>query len=214
MSIQLSKNESILRSYDYAASHSVGLGATNGSKTLIITNKRIIHRERIDGKKNSGVNTSEMPISAAKYVKTSFKQTRYPILMVIGIILAIVAVALFAVLANVGMGVALIPFVIIGAIAAIFIIVYLKKKTYSFSCSIDTDTRITNAFGFSSVSGDSRTRGIFAKFGKSNNKNFYIKVKVNSEVAKQMAEELGSVISAAANGDFDAIEEELVKTEA
>ena len=29
-----------------------------------------------------------------------------------------------------------------------------------------------------------------------------------------MAEELGSVISAAANGDFDAIEEELVKTEA
>ena len=213
MSIQLSKNESILRSYDYATSHSGGLGATNGSKTLIVTNKRIIHRERIEGKKNAGVNTSEMPISAAKYVSTSFKQTRYPILMVIGIILAIVAVALFAALASVDMGVALIPLVIIGVIAAIFIIVYLKKKTYSFSCSINTDTRITNAFGFSSVSGDSRTRGIFAKFGKSN-KDFYIKVKVNSEVAKQMAEELGSVISAAANGDFDAIEEELVKTEA
>ncbi len=231
MSIQLASDEKILRSYDYAESKAKGLGATKGSKTLVITNKRIIHKEKIEGKKSSGSNTSEMPISAAKYVRTNFKETRYPILLVLGILFALVA---FIVLiasgksgdaatagaaasatakaastaasnANGGGNAAIVPFLILLAIAAVCIIVYLKKKTYTFACSIDTDTHITNAFGFSSVSGDSRTAGLFAMFRKANN-NFYIKVKVNAEVAQQMADEMGYIIAAAANGDFDEVE--------
>ena len=256
MSIQLANGEKILRSYDYAQSQSKGLAGTDGSKTLVITNKRIIHKETIKGKKQSGTNMSEMPVKAAKYVRTSFKETRYPILLVIGIILAIAAV--FCLIGSFSSGsssrddnysnnsayssnyssssnnygsyssnygsssnnygsssnnnakssndanVPLIFFFIFGVIAAVFIVIYALKKTYAFSCSIDTDTHITKAFDFSSISGDSRTSGIFAAFRKANN-SFYIKVKVNSEVAQQMADELGYVIAAAANGDFDQI---------
>ncbi len=213
MSIQLANGEKILRSYDYATSVSKGIAGTDGSKTLVITNKRIIHKENQKGKKSSGTNISEMPVSAAKYVRTNFKETRYPIFLIIGIILAIVAVvSLIAVVASgEDFAAGLIPFIIIGIIAAIFIIIYLKKKTHSFSCSIDTDTHITNAFGFSSVSGDSRTSGLFAAARRANN-SFYIKVKVNAEVAQQMADELGYVIAAAANGDFDEIAEPAVNT--
>ena len=207
MSVQLIKDEKILRSYDYASSSARGLGATNGAKTLVITNKRIIHKESISGKKTTGSNISEMPVSAAKYVNTSFKITRYPILFVLGCLFAFLAVVMFALNRVQRGGVALFTglSLILLIVAGVCFLVYFLKKTYSFACSIDTDTRITTAFAFSSVSGDSRTKGLFAKFRRAN-KNFYIKVKVNPEVAQKMAEELGGIIAAAANGDFDAID--------
>lgn len=207
MSVQLIKDEKILRSYDYASSSARGLGATNGAKTLVITNKRIIHKESISGKKTTGTNISEMPVSAAKYVNTSFKITRYPVLFVLGCLFAFLAVVLLALGGATGGAVALSfgLFLVLLIVAGVCFLVYFLKKTYSFACSIDTDTRIANAFAFSSVSGDSRTKGLFAKFRRAN-KNFYIKVKVNPEVAQKMAEEMGCIIAAAANGDFDAID--------
>ena len=199
MSIQLSNNEKILRTYDYATAKSRGLAAAKRSKTLIITNKRIIHKEISKGANTTSVNMSEMPIETAKYIRTSFKKTGYPILIVFAVLAAIVGTIMLILLKN------FIPFLITGIMAAICIFIYIKKKDYAFSCSIDTNTHITNAFNFSSISGSSRTRGIFAIFGSAN-KNFSIKVKVNSEVAQQMANELGYVIAAAANGDFDSAE--------
>jgi hypothetical protein len=202
MSVQLIKGEKILRSYDYATSRSKGLGATEGSKTLIITNKRIIHKESITGGKGIGLNISEMPVSKAKYVHTSLKCTRYPVFLVFGILLVLVAVAALLLGKKIDLPafIAVIPVIL----AVACFVVYAVKRTYLFSCSIDTDTHITNAFSFSSVSSDSRTKGLWTKAGKAN-KNFYIQVKVTPGVVTDMANELGSVISAAANGDYDAI---------
>lgn len=202
MSVQLIKNEKILRSYDYASSHSKGLGAVNGSKTLIITNKRIIHKETVSGGKGLGLNISEMPVEKAKYIHTGLKVTRYPALLALGILFVFVALA--ALLAGGSLDLPPVIAIIPVALAVVCFIVFALKKTYMFTCSIDTDTHITNAFGFSSVSGDSVTKGIWSRAGRAN-KTFYIKVKVAPGVVEEMANELGSVIAAAANGDYDAI---------
>ncbi len=201
MAVKLVNGERILKSYDYAESKSKGLAGSKGSKTLVVTNRRIIHYEKNEGKGTSGTNVSEMPIEAAKYIRTSFKETRYPILLVFGILIALVGI-LLAFLSE-----AIIPFIICAVVATIFILIYAFKRTYAFACSIDTNTHITNAFGFSSISGDSRTAGLFSMFRQAN-KSFYIKVKVNSTAAQEMAEELGYIIAAAANGDFDEAETE------
>ena len=208
MSVQLTKDEKILRSYEYATSNSRGLGATQGSKTLVITNKRIIHKETISGRKCSGTNMSEMPISAAKYVNTAFRVTRYPILFVLGCLFVFLAAAMFVLFRFILSQFIRIPTILCLIpllIAGICFLVYFLKKTYSFACSIDTDTRITSAFGFATVSGNSRTKDLFDMFRRAN-KNFYIDIEVNPEVTRQMAEEMGGIIAAAANGDFDLVD--------
>ena len=199
MSVSLIGGEQIIRSYEYATAHSKGLGATNGSKTLIVTNKRIIHRESFSGSKGSGISTSEMPIANAKYVNTNLRVTRYPALLVMGIVLVICALIMLFTVED-SPAVALIPLVI----AAVCFIAFALKKTYMFSCSIDTDTHINNAFAFSSLSGNSVSRGFWSKLGRAN-KTFFIRVKVTPGIVEEMANELGSVIAAAANGDFDEV---------
>ena len=199
MSVQLSNGEAIIRTYDYATAQSRGLASSTRSKTLIITNKRIIHKEVSDGVNTSSVNMSEMPIKAAKYIRTSYKKTGYPILIVLAVIFGLMAISLLVATKQI------VGFLIPAALAALCVFIYINKKDYAFACSIDTDTHITNAFNFSSVSGSSRTSGIFAAFGSAN-KSFSIKVKVKSDVAQQMANELGYIIAAAANGDFECAE--------
>ena len=103
MSIQLSNNEKILRTYDYATAKSRGLAATKRSKTLIITNKRIIHKEISKGANTTSVNMSEMPIETAKYIRTSFKKTGYPILIVFAVLAAIVGTIMLITLKNCNM---------------------------------------------------------------------------------------------------------------
>ena len=211
MSIQLANDEKIIRQYEYATAQSWGLAATNRSKTLVVTNKRIIHKEVSEGTNTAAVNMSEMPVKAAKYVNTSFKRMGYPIFLVLAILFGIASVFMLAtafgsVDAN-HEDEAVMMFVMAffsAAFCAAFVVLYLKKKDYLFACTIDTDTHITPAFGVSSMSGSSRTRGIFHFFGSAN-KSFAIKVKVNSEVAQQMANELGYIVAAAANGDFDEV---------
>lgn len=201
MSVQLAKNEKVVRSYDYATAQKGGLASTSITKSLVVTNKRIIHKEVGTGKNNEFVKTSEMPVSSAKYVNTYYQKLKFPIFLVWGIIFAVIAlVAFLAIPEEIAdfKALAFLPLIL----GVIFILVYIFKKQYIFVCTIDTDTHITPAFGFSSVSRNSKTDGITA-VGKKGNKTTSIEVVINPETAKQMADEIGSVIMAAVNGDYD-----------
>ena len=201
MSIKLSKGEQVVRSYDYATVGTTGVASQHGVKNLTVTNKRIIHREACSGAGNESMRTSEMPVSAAKYITTNYGKKSYPMLLVIGILIALLSFAAFALTLVVG---------VIGLlVAAIFIIVFCFKKDYTLSCSIDTDTFVSPAFSFDSKSGNSLTKGFFASLKRSEKKTVInIKTKVQKDVAFQMADELGSIIEAIQNGDYDVVEEE------
>ncbi|MBO5908915.1 MAG: hypothetical protein J6Q67_03930 [Clostridia bacterium] len=201
MSIKLAKDEKIVRTYDYATSSTKGLASSASSKTLVITNKRIVHREAGHGSSNEFLNTSEMPLEAAKYVNTFYTKIGFPALLVFGIIFAIIALAgVIALPEDIKM--LAVPFFFV---AALFIVLFFVKKKLSFTCTIDTDTHITPAFSFSSTSGNSATNGVYSKLAKAN-KVKSIQINVDYHVAKQMADELGYVIMAAKNGDFDSVE--------
>ncbi|MBO7302736.1 MAG: hypothetical protein J6U68_00950 [Clostridia bacterium] len=207
MSIQLANDEKIIRQYDYATATSKGLASSTRSKTLIVTNKRIIHKEVSEGNNTAAVNMSEMPVKSAKFVNTSFKRVGYPMLVVIAIILAFMSIMMLVASGEMRGDEATI-FTVFGVLfligAVVCVVLYIKIKNYLFACTIDTDTHVTPAFGVSSMSGSTRTRGLFHALGSAN-RSFAIKVKIDSDVAQQMANELGYVIAAAANGDFDEI---------
>ena len=200
MSIKLAKDEKIVRTYDYATSTSKGLSGSTSTKTLVVTNKRIIHREAGHGAGNESLNTSEMPVEAAKYINTFFAKVRFPIYLVLALIFALAGVALTVAIPDVDLqSIIWIPFLLM---TVLFIVIFIFKKKLTFTCTIDTDTYITPAFTFSSFSGNTATKGLGFKYAKSN-KTKSVKVIVNNHIARQMADELGYVIMAVKSGDFD-----------
>ena len=176
MSVQLAKDEKILRTYDYATAKKGGLAGATVSKTLVVTNKRIIHREVGEGKNNEFLNTSEMPITSAKYVNTYYNKVGFPRFLIQAIVAAIIAVILFIVSAafaedlDDAAGIVTFFGVLALVFAAIFFFIYIKKKDYKFTCVIDTDTHITPAFSFASASTDSPAVAIVGKAVENNTK--------------------------------------------
>lgn len=143
-----------------------------------------------------------MPIKSAKYVNTFYGMKSYPILIVLGVIFALVA--LITLFASEGGAAKIIGLIVFGAIAALCFIVYARKKDYTLTCSIDSESYVTHVLNFSTKSGNSLTRGLFSFLRKADRSNVInVKVSVNKDVAKQLAEELGSIVTAAANGDYD-----------
>ena len=198
MSVQLAKNEKVIRSYDYATAQKGGLASTSITKSLVITNKRIIHKEVGTGKNNEFVKSSEMPVTAAKYVNTYYQKLKFPAFLVWGIIFAVIAVALFLAMPEEIKFAGALPLIL----GVIFILVYVFKKQFMFVCTIDTDTMITPVFGFSTMTRNSKTDSLTAA-AKKGNKTTSIEVEVNNKVAKQMADEIGYIIMSAINGDYD-----------
>lgn len=199
MSIKLAENEKVVRTYDYATQKGFKIGsAAFAGKSLIVTNKRVVHVETSHTTGGKSINTQQMPVSAAKYVSTSYNMKPYPIFLVLGLIIAI-----FSIVGAIALEM---PPLFAGLIfAAIFILIFCFKKDLVLSCSFETDTRITHAFGCSTKNGNSVTKGFFRFFRKHdrNLATIYVSVKVNREVAEAMAEELGAVIMAAAAGEYD-----------
>ena len=204
MSIRLSENEKIIKEYDYA---SVGLkgvaNASHTSKSLTITNKRIIHREIGAGIGNEKIRTTEMPIEAAKYVDTFYGMKSFNFLLILGVLLSLVA--LVALVGLPGMA-KLVAFVLFAVLAAVCFIIYKFKKEYVITCNISTDTRVTPAFRCSSMSGSTISGRLTAALKRANRRmTINIRVKVDKDVAKAMADELGSIIADAQAGVcFDA----------
>lgn len=198
MSIKLAEGEKVLRTYVYGKVKQSGLANSGDSdRTLYVTNQRIIHRIAGQGLGKEHLVVNEMPIKSAKYVTTQYGKRSYPFLLILGIICAMIAIGGFAGSSGWVGGFGLI-------FAALFIAIYIFKKDYMITCQIFNEGYVSTAFYCSSRSGNSLTRGAFGALAKAGDATtINVKVSVNNEVAKLMADELGYVIHAAQNGDLD-----------
>lgn len=82
---------------------------------------------------------------------------------------------------------------------------FIFKKDYVLNCNIGTEGVVTpGVFSINSRSGNTRTRRIFSNAAAmGNSRSMSVKIKVDSKIAKQVAEELGAVITAVNNGEYD-----------
>lgn len=213
MSIKLANGEVIVKNYEYGTVNVTGVAKNIGShRNLIVTNRRVIHQETSLGRGTERISTKEMPVKSANHVSTFYGMKNYPIFLILGIIFAIIAVVML--IAIPGGAAKIVSFIVAGIIAVVFFILYAKKRDYTLTCSIDSEAYISHSLNFSTKSGNSMTKGFFARFRRADNSNVInVKVSVDHDVAKLLAEELGSVIIAAANGDYDVVADEAFESE-
>ena len=194
MSIQLAKGETIVRTYDYASVHTQkGFSGSDTYKKLIVTNKRVVYEGACAQRGKERQLRQEMPISEAKYVDTYYGKTSSPIFILLGI-LAVVAGLILCVMAAADGGevVAMMPGFAVIILGVIFFVLFLKSRRTMLACTISTDHKIIPALTVAEAS----TGGNNKK--KRNNNSTTIIVDVNAEVAKQLVDELGSVLLIAA----------------
>ena len=198
MSIQFAKDEAVVRRYDYATlGFKKKLGRYTTFKSLIITNKRVIH-EAVCGKRGSGmVSRREMPLEDAKYVDTAVARTSKPAFIVWSIIFAILGAVGF-VLPNLNVLPNLeLVFQGVGAgaflVAVLFLIAYFGSRKAFLLCNISTDHPLYPVMGIAEVADNGHDEKKAKKENKKN-KNIRLEIAINTAVAKQLSDELGAVI--------------------
>lgn len=197
MSVKLAPNEKVIRNYAYGTTEtSKGLRSKVSSKSLIITNKRIIHQTVSRGTGSESISISDMPVSAAKYVDTSFGKKSFTIFAILAGICFLLMIAMFT--GKIwGGGIAALAF------CGIFVALYIFIKTYSLTCEIKSQAVIYTPLYISTEKGSNSFFSAFFRANRNPGGKLRVKITVNPEVAKEMAEELSSVIIAVANGEFD-----------
>ena len=214
MAIQFAKNEKVLKSFNYA---SVGYNKKKGQfdtfKRLTITNKRIIHETVRETRNDELILRQEMPVTDAKYLKTTMGKTANPKFLVLAIVLGVFALA--AVVASfLEFAESFKPvFWIIGATLAIFAIVnlvsYFKSRVTAVTFSIFTDKPVMAAMSTAVADGDFNQ----AQEAKQGNKEPTVEIRVSVDDAREIANGLGAAILDAINyieAPEEAIEEEAI----
>lgn len=197
MSIQLAKDEKVLKSFNYAA---VGYNKKKDNydtfKTLTVTNKRIIHEAVRETRGNELILRQEMPVADAKYIKTAMGKTATPALLVQAILFAIIAVAAvvvsfldFAEKFSFVFWILALPFVVL---AVIKLVAFFASLSSVVSFSIYTDHAVTPVMTTSVVEGDPNNAD--GTSGKKAKKEPELEIRVNAEVAREIADGLGAAI--------------------
>ncbi len=203
MSIKLAAGEKIIRNYDYGKTKTKnGVKSSNSSKSLIVTNKRIIHKIISTGTGSESISLDEMPVSSAKYVNTYYKKSSSISLLIFGILLSLLGI--FSIIKSPSNSTLAFLETVLGVI---FVVLYFTNKSCSLICNISTDSKITPAMSLSTNTINNNLRGIFAR-SRNNVRNIKIKVSIDKDIAKKLAIELGAVIMAAASGEYNSIEED------
>ena len=200
MSVQLAKDEKVIKSFNYAA---VGYNKKKGHhdtfKSLIVTNKRVIHEAVREKRSNELIIRQEMPVADAKYVKTTMGKTCAPELLVQAIVFfAITAIAI--VLSTLDFAEKF-PFVfwILAAPLAILGIIKLVGYFSSFSAVVSfgifTDHIITPVMNFAAVENTEANADDDERYGRRNKKKEpTLEIRVNTDVARDIANGLGAAI--------------------
>lgn len=197
MSIQFAKDEKVLKSFNYAA---VGYNKKKDKydtfKALTVTNKRIIHEAVRETRGNELILRQEMPVTDAKYIKTAMGKTATPSLLLQAILFAIIAVAAivvsfldFAEKFRFVFWIAAAPFVVL---AVVKLVAFFASLSSVVSFSIYTDHAVTPVMMTAVVEGDQNNAdGAPIKKAK---KEPQLEIRVNADVAREIADELGAVI--------------------
>ena len=180
MPIKLASTEKLVREYHYATVHYGRNQKNDVSKSVIVTDKRIISREERLKKGRESIVTEEVPISAVKYVNTLYGRTSKKLLLVLSIIC-------FCTLVLLPLGIA-------------FLVGYLRSRKSSVSCEFLTDAYITGIFSMDSASYNSKIAAKEAKKKHKSRKAMKIVVDVDDRVARDFVEEIGALILDYANG--------------
>ena len=199
MSVQFAKDEKVIKSFNYAA---IGYNKKKGQfdtfKSLIVTNKRVIHESVKDKRYDKLILRQEMPVADAKYVKTTMGKTSNPAYLLQALLFAIIAAAaifvstldfvkdfyvLFLVLAA--------PFVILTFVK---LSAYFSSREKIVSFSIFTDHIVTPVICTAAVEADTDDTT-----NKNKKKEPTLEIRVNADAAREIADGLGAAILDAIN---------------
>ena len=218
MSIQLAKDEKVIKAFDYATvGYNRKLAKYTTYKSLIVTNKRVVHEAVCEARSNEVILRQEMPVADAKYVNTAMGKTCNPAMLVLTVIFAILAAVAFALPALGVLTNAKLVMTIIGGVCALLAVIFLLSYILSHKamviCSISTDHPICPVIGFGSVEGEEASDKSDKK--KKSSKKPTIEIHVNRAVAKEIANELGAaILNAIAYDPNEEIAPEAEETEA
>ena len=214
MSVQLAKDEKVIRSFTYATlGYNKKKNKYDTFKSLIVTNKRLIHEAIRETRSNELILRQEMPVADAKYIKTVMGRSFSPQLLVQAIIYAVIAVVI-ALLATFDFAEKF--FVVFLILAAPFLFVAIKKLIDYFasfsnivSFSIFTDHPVTPVMTTAAVEVNNNENTDGAPRKAKNEPS--LEIRVDANVARQIADGLGAAIlnAVAYNGEDLEVEETL-----
>lgn len=199
MSVQFAKDEKIIKSFNYAT---VGYNRRKGQydtfKSLIVTNKRIIHESVNDKRCNEIILRQEMPVTDAKYVKTTMGKISHPAYLLQALLFAIIAAAAVFVSTLDFAEKFYVLFLVLAAPFAILTFVklaaYFSSRAKIVSFSIFTDHVVTPVICTAAVETDTDEAA-----NKKKKKEPALEIRVNTDVAREIADGLGAAILDAIN---------------
>ena len=208
MAIQFAKDEKIIKSFNYAAAgYNKKKGTHEAFKNLIVTNKRVIHEAVRETRGNALILRQELPVTDAKYVKTTMGKTSSPKFLVQANIFAFftiasVVVSLFE-FASKFQFVFWLAAVILGVFAIVKLVEFFKSMSTIVSFAIYTDHTVTPVLATAEQDGD------YEKNAEGKKKNSpALEIRVNGDVAREIADGLGAaILDAIAYKEEDSIQE-------
>ena len=213
MSVKFAKDEKVIKSFNYAATgYNKKKNSYDTFKSLIVTNKRLIHEQVCEKRGNEVILRQEMPVADAKYVKTTMGKTATPKFLLLAILFAVIAIGVAFV--STLEAVAKFQFVFWIAAVPFAVLAIVKLSNYFASCSnvvsfsIFTDHAITPIICSTAIEGNNDEAS-----GKKAKKEPALEIRVDTTIARQIADELGAAILNAVNYTEEAVAEEVTKAE-
>ncbi len=208
MSVKFAKDEKVVKFFNYAATgHNPKKNTYDTFKSLIVTNKRVIHESVCEKRGKEVILRQEMPVSDAKYVKTTMGKTSNPKLLLLAILFAVIAVAValvsvldFAAKFRAVFWVLAAPFAVL---AIVKLYGYFTSLSRVVSFSIFTDHAVTPVICSAAVETNADDSSTSDKKSK---KEPALEIRVNTDVAREIADGLGAAILDAAQYVEDAKE--------
>lgn len=199
MSIQFSQNETVVRKFDYAT---LGYRKKSDSyavaRSLIVTNKRVIHQDVCEQLGKDLIVRREMPIEHAKFVDIRMARSSKVSLLIWSIVLAVLAVVAYLgnSLRESLEFLAKVPAVLFVGIAAGFaafalalLIAYFGSRRMMLSCTVSTDGMIQPVLSNTVVDESLKPKKVYKAA-----KQMQLDIRINKRAAKELADGLGAAI--------------------
>ena len=199
MSVKFAQDEKVVKSFNYAATgYNKKKDTYDTFKSLIVTNKRLIHESVCEKRGSEVILRQEMPITDAKYVKTTMGKTSTPKFLLLAILFAVIAVA--AVVVSTLEFAAKFQFVFWILAAPFAVLAIVNLYNYFASCSkvvsfsIFTDHVVTPVIYSTAIETNNDETA-----NKKARKEPALEIRVNADIAREIADGLGAAILDATN---------------